>query len=212
MDSREIVLLIIIAAIGYLLGSLNFSVIIGKTLYKTDVREHGSGNAGLTNSLRTLGKKAAIFTLLGDLVKGVLACLVGMFLLYGEYSRLGLIMGGAFAIIGHNWPIYFKFKGGKGVLTSLAVMLMVAPIPALLALAVFAVVLLLSRYVSLSSIAAVIFLPFFSFFLGNKYGPGLGYNTYFAIFLAILIIIRHRSNIVRIFKGTENKFSFSKNK
>ncbi|MDP4182682.1 MAG: glycerol-3-phosphate acyltransferase, partial [Bacillota bacterium] len=107
----DLLKIILTCVIGYLLGSLNSSLIIGK-IYGVDVRKHGSGNAGATNTLRTLGKKAALFVTLGDVFKGIIACLLGYFLLGND----GLMSAGIGAIIGHNWPLYFKFKGGKGVL------------------------------------------------------------------------------------------------
>lgn len=206
MDLNDIVLILSII-IGYLLGSINFAVIIGTIFYKTDVRQHGSGNAGASNTLRTLGKKAAIFTTIGDLAKGIIACLIGMLIFKGNYPNLGLILAGSAAILGHNWPIFFQFKGGKGVLTSLGVMLMVAPIPSLICLGFFIIIVLATRFISLGSIVAAAILPFLVFFLGDMLGSesGLNATTYFSIFIAILLIYRHKANILRLIKGTESK-------
>ena len=132
------------AAAGYLLGSLNTSLIVGR-FYKVDVRKHGSGNAGMTNTLRTLGKKAALFVILGDIAKGVLAWLAGYFI-YG--GQLGGMLGGTACITGHIWPVFFGFRGGKGVLTAFAVLLMLDWQIALGLLLVFIVILLATRYVS----------------------------------------------------------------
>lgn len=189
------------AVIGYLLGSANSSIIVGK-FYGVDVRQHGSGNAGATNTLRTLGKSAAAFVSIGDLLKGIIACLVGQ-LIAGD---VGLMFGGFASIVGHNWPIYFNFKGGKGILTSFAVVLMMDYKLGLILLGVFAVIVLITKYVSLSSMAAAVLFPIFAAFEGK--------GTSFIIFaslLAILAVYRHRANIQRLMNGTESKFGKKKN-
>lgn len=146
--------IILSGIIGYLLGSINTAIIVGKLFYKTDVREHGSGNAGTTNTLRILGKGAAIAVLIGDFLKGVIACLIGRYLAGEIISEVfaGEYLGGLFAVLGHNWPVYFGFKGGKGVLTSFAVVLMFSPKSALVCLSAFIIIVALTRYVSLGSI------------------------------------------------------------
>lgn len=206
-------LLILSAIIGYLLGSINTSVILSKVVYKTDIREKGSGNAGTTNALRSFGKKAAVFTLLGDFIKGILAVLIGWLLVKGEYHELAGVLAGGCAILGHNWPVYFGFKGGKGVLTTLAVMLLLAPIPALIALLVFVVTVLITRYVSLGSMLAALVLPFLVFFRGNYISQpgGLSALFWFSVFVAVLIIARHHANIGRLVRGEESKL-FGKKK
>jgi len=152
----------IILIAGYLIGSVNAAVIISKTFYKSDIRTHGSGNAGTTNMLRTFGKKAAAGTFLIDLLKGVFAALLGMLImkLLSFDSTTGAVCGAIGAILGHNWPIYFSFKGGKGVLTSFAVLLVIMPIPSLICLGVFIVVVLITRYVSLGSMLGAFALLF----------------------------------------------------
>lgn len=205
-----------ILIIGYLLGSINAAVIISKTFYKSDVRTHGSGNAGTTNMLRTFGKKAAAGTFLVDLLKGVVAALLGMLVMKisGFDTTTGAVCGAIGAILGHNWPIYFGFKGGKGVLTSFAVLLVIMPIPALICLGIFIVVVLISRYVSLGSMIGAAALPFLVYFLGNKLFIESGFNMYFilAVFVAILLIVRHHANIGRLIKGTESKLFSGKKK
>ena len=197
--------LILAAVIGYLLGSLNSSLIVGK-FYGVDVRRHGSGNAGMTNTMRTLGKKAALFVLLGDAVKGVLAFLAGYYICGGNPDgQLGGMLAGTAAILGHVWPVFFGFKGGKGVLTTLAVVLMIDWPIALGLLGVFIIILLLTRYVSLGSVVAVFLFPI----AAGVFGRSLE-TIVFAAIIAVLIIIRHRTNIQRLLKGTESKFSFSK--
>jgi glycerol-3-phosphate acyltransferase PlsY len=197
----RILLIILCAAIGYLLGSANSSLIIGR-FYGVDIRKHGSGNAGATNTLRTLGKFPALLVLSGDAFKGVAACLAG-FLIEGD---TGLMAGGLASVLGHNWPLYFGFKGGKGVLTSAAVLLMMDWRIGLFLLGVFAVVVGITRYVSLGSIITAAAFPVLSLVLNKSTEFVL-----FAFFLAILVIIRHRANIKRLIEGTESKLRNKKN-
>lgn len=213
MDVLYIVLAIII---GYLIGSINGAVIISRVFYRSDIRNFGSGNAGATNMLRTFGKRAAFFTFLIDLCKGIVAALLfGFIFKYLSHSLsfdLGAALGGGFAILGHNWPVYFKFKGGKGVLTSFAVMLVLCPVPTLCCLGVFLIVVLISRIVSLSSILAAVALPFAVYFLGNILGHSGGFSVIFfmSVPVSLLLIIRHHANIGRIIKGTESKIGHKK--
>jgi glycerol-3-phosphate acyltransferase PlsY len=195
---------------GYLLGSLNTAVIVGK-IYGKDISSLGSKSAGLTNTLRVLGKTAAAFVLVGDILKGVVACLIGLRL--GVYVQSGgasecvsLLAAGAGAVIGHNWPVYFGFKGGKGALTAAAVMFMFNWAMALISLGVFVAIIALSRYVSLGTICASVF------FVALSFVPAFGNTIYFNIFacvMAAIIIFKHRTNIQRLLSGTENRLSFS---
>lgn len=200
-----IFMLILSALIGYLLGSVNSSLVIGKLFYKKDVRKFGSGNAGATNTLRILGKSAALSVVTGDILKGILACLIGLYLV-GETSPgvyVGEYIAGLFAVIGHNWPVYFGFKGGKGVLTSLSVALMFSPLAALVCLVAFIVILALTRFVSLGSVVcAVIFAPAAYLFGGSIYTVLAG------AILALFIVFRHLPNIKRLISGNETKISF----
>jgi acyl phosphate:glycerol-3-phosphate acyltransferase len=196
-------------ALGYLLGSLNASVIVGK-IYGKDIRSHGSRSAGLTNTLRALGKSAAVFVLAGDILKGVVACLIGLRL--GVYVHSGaatdcvsLLAAGAGAVIGHNWPVYFGFRGGKGVLTGVAVLFMFDWAMALICLGVFVVIVALTRYVSLGNICAT------AFFAAISFMPVFGHTHYFhafALLMALIIIFKHRENMQRLLSGTENKLAF----
>lgn len=201
----------IVAALvaGYLLGSINTSVIVGK-IYGKDIRSHGSKSAGLTNTLRVLGKSAAAFVLVGDVLKGIVACLIGLRL--GVYVQSGeardcvsLLAAGGGAVIGHNWPVYFGFKGGKGMLTAAAVMFMINWPMALISLGVFVTVIALSRFVSLGTISAAVF------FVALSFVPAFGTTLYFSLFafvMALIIIAKHRQNIERLLAGTENKLKF----
>ena len=198
--------------LGYLLGSLNTSVIIGK-IYGKEIKNYGSKSAGLTNALRVLGKSAAAFVLAGDVFKGIIACYIGLSLGVYVYSGGGLVIesvsflaAGAGAVIGHNWPVYFRFKGGKGVLTAVSVLFMVNWVMALLCLGFFVIMVALTRYVSLGNICAAILFLIISFI------PVFGHHTlYFYIFaclMVVMIIFKHRENIQRLLSGTENKLKF----
>lgn len=188
-------LAVLSAIIGYLLGSINSSILVGKT-YGIDIRQHGSGNAGATNALRTLGKKAALFVLIGDILKGVIAFLIG----YAIYGATGAMIAGTAAILGHNWPVFFKFRGGKGALTSITIVMLMDPLIGLIVIGVFAFVLLITRYVSLASILGALAFPIFSivFARGTVF-------ILFAFLIGTLVVFRHRANIQRIFNGTESK-------
>lgn len=205
------VIIIFSSVIGYLLGSVNTSIIVGKLLYKVDVREHGSGNAGATNALRTLGKGAAAAVVIGDFIKGILACLIGRWV-FGEINPgdgifIGEYMAGFFAVVGHNWPVYFGFKGGKGVMTSFAVAMMFSPLAALICLAGFIIIVAITKYVSLGSMVSAALFPIAILILNE---PLLKILTGAA--LAALIIWRHKANIERLVAGNEKKLSFKTNK
>ncbi|WP_242218259.1 glycerol-3-phosphate 1-O-acyltransferase PlsY [Bacillus cereus group sp. BfR-BA-01380] len=196
-------------ALGYLLGSLNTAVIVGE-IYGKDIRSHGSKSAGLTNTLRVLGNSAAVFVLAGDILKGIIACFIGLFLSVYFYSGeakdcVSLLAAGAGAVIGHNWPIYFGFKGGKGALTAVAVLFMIDWVMALLCLGFFVIIVALTRYVSLGTICATMLVAAISFI------PVFENTLYFYIFaclMAFMVIFRHMENIQRLLSGTENKLIF----
>lgn len=204
----DIVKLIAALALGYFLGSLNTAVIVGK-IYGKDIRKHGSKSAGLTNTLRVLGKSAAVFVLAGDILKGIIACLIGLslgvYFYSGEASEcVSLLLAGAGAVIGHNWPIYFGFKGGKGALTAVAVLFMVDWLTALICLGFFVIIVALTRYVSLGTVCATTLFAIISFV------PVFENTLYFYLFaclMAVVVIFRHRENIRRLLSGTENKLS-----
>ncbi len=207
------VLLSLAAAVGYLLGSINAAVIVSRLYNKSDVRNYGSGNAGATNMLRTFGKKSAIITSVIDVMKGIVACVAGGLIAHFLCANFGWDDGscvaGFFAVIGHNWPVYFGFRGGKGVLTAFAVMLMISPLAALCCLAVFVIIVASTRYVSLGSIIAAACLPGFIALFLFVFGKNIICLPFFtAIALGFLVIIRHHSNISRLIKGTESKLSF----
>ena len=203
--------IILVLIIGYLLGSLNTSILVGK-LYGTDIRKHGSGNAGMTNTLRTLGKVAALLVIIGDMLKGILAFIIGNLIINSippeisiDVIGIGGMAGGIAAIAGHNWPLYFGFKGGKGILTSFSVILMMDWKLGLILLGIFLIIVVLTRFVSLGSIIASIAFPITAFIKGN----GIVF-TVFAAILAVLATIMHRSNIKRLLSGTERKLGSKK--
>ena len=204
------VLWIIMGIIAYVIGSINFSVILSKKMAGFDLRDKGSGNAGTTNVLRTVGKKAAIITLICDILKGVVAILIAMLvgkIVQGSNASLLVQCAGVAVILGHTFPIFFKFKGGKGVATSLGVLIMSNWQIGLICL-VFALILIaLTQMVSVGSIAAAILYPVLTLFIPQNYIIPGNYLIY-SVVLAVIIVFNHRENVKRLLKGTENKISF----
>lgn len=209
---------IIMAVIAYCIGSVNFSVILSKKMAGFDVREKGSGNAGTTNMLRSVGKKAAAITLLCDILKGVVAIIISIIIgnmVEGANKELLLQIAGIGVVIGHTFPIFFGFKGGKGVATSLGILLISNWKIGLICLVFALVLMLLTRMVSLGSCAAAILFPVLTLFMNESYTvltEGKKGSTYFiySIILAVIVLYNHRSNIKRLLNGTENKLSFKK--
>jgi|LSQX01.1.fsa_nt_gb glycerol-3-phosphate acyltransferase PlsY len=201
--------------IGYLLGSINSSILVAKLHSGIDIRKHGSGNAGATNTLRTLGKGAAFKVLLGDFMKGILAVTIGILLssdivdIQVGYSVIALSynivpMAAGFAcVLGHNYPLYFSFKGGKGILTSAAVILMIDWRAFFVVLLLSILVITITKYVSLGSIVGALVFPTYILLFYNR----TDYYFLFACLLSVLAIIRHIPNIKRLIKGTETKIS-----
>ncbi len=205
---------IVIGIIAYLIGSISFSVIISKKMAGFDVREKGSKNAGSTNVLRTVGKKAAVITLLCDVLKGVVAVLIAY--IVGKFvdnvDRAILVQVAALCVvIGHTFPIFFKFKGGKGVATSLGIVLLLNWQIGLICLVFALVLMILTRMVSLGSISAAILFPVLTIFITENYLVEGNYII-FGILLAAFVVYNHRANVKRILTGTENKLSFNKEK
>ncbi len=205
---------IIVAVIAYLLGSISFSVIISKKMAGFDVREKGSGNAGTTNVLRSVGKKAAVITLIFDVLKGVLAVLVayiaGNIVKEGVDKALLIQIAGLLVIVGHTFPIFFGFKGGKGIATALGVLLITNWNIGLICL-VFALVLMaLTKMVSLGSISAAILFPVLILFMPHTAYLVDGNYIIYSILIAVLVVFNHRANVKRLLNGTENKLDFKK--
>ena len=203
---------IIVAIIAYCLGSISFSVIISKKMAGFDVREKGSKNAGSTNVLRTVGKKAAILTLICDILKGVVAILIAVLLgnlVEGTDKALLVQIAGLMAVIGHTFPVFFKFKGGKGVATALGVLFIVNWQIALICLVFALLLMVITRMVSVGSLAAAILFPVLTIFIKDNYIVEGSYLV-FGILMAGLVLFNHRTNIKRLATGTENKLSFKK--
>ncbi len=196
------IVLVLSLVIGYLLGSLSFAVIIGKLFYKKDVREVGSKSAGATNVLRTLGKKAAAMVTVGDMLKGIIAYLIALPIgsLYG-IGELSAILAGSGAVFGHIFPVYFKFKGGKGVLSSLALSFMIDWRAAIITLLVAILIMAFTKYVSLGSMLGCVFNSIIICF----FAPFDYLKIITIVFFTMVVIIKHKTNIIRLIKGEERK-------
>ena len=217
---KYLLAVLIASALGYFLGSLNFSIIIVKIMTGKDIREMGSNNAGLTNTYRCVGKTCALLTLVGDVLKGVLAVTLAMMFcsmlsagIKGDTQYIGYIAGIG-AVMGHIFPIYYGFRGGKGVLAGASSFIMINPKVFIAILAIFIVILLISKYVSLASIFSAIYCPVAVFAMsyivdGCPVGASILYTVLSAV-MACTIIWRHKPNIDRLIAGTENKFVFKK--
>lgn len=181
--------------LSYLIGSISFALVVGKLFYKTDVRNYGSGNLGATNVFRVLGKRAGIIVAIADILKGTVACLLPQIL----NSSVNPIFCGLLALLGHIFPVFAGFKGGKAVATATGVLLFLTPFGTTTGFFVFILTLILSKYVSLSSMLAGIAIFIYSVIFEDKVIIAL------TLFISVLVIILHRQNIKRIINGTENK-------
>ena len=207
------IIYIIIAIIAYLIGSVNFSILISKKMAGFDVREKGSNNAGATNVLRTVGKKAAAITLICDILKGVITVVLalGVGAISNVNTALLCQIAAIEVAIGHTYPIFFGFKGGKGVATSLGIILIVNWKIGLICLIFALAIMAITRMVSLGSVSAAILFAILTIFIKDSYIVEGSYVV-FGILLAGLVLFNHRKNISRIAKGEENKLSFKKDK
>jgi glycerol-3-phosphate acyltransferase PlsY len=186
-----------LVCIAYLVGSIPFGLLVSRALARVDIRRHGSGNIGTANVLRIVGKRAAALTLLGDLLKGFLPVVAARSLGVSELWVAGV---GLAAVLGHNWPVYLRFAGGKGVATSFGALLAMTPLPALLGLLTWTAVVLVFRYTSLAALIASVCVPPVILFLTGA-GPYLA----FSLLTALLIFVRHRDNVKRLWAGTEHR-------
>ena len=213
--ATQIAFVVLAITVSYLLGSINSAIIVSKLLYKDDIRKYGSGNAGMTNMLRTYGKGAAGLTLLGDVLKTAIAIVFTAFLFGFRYNHgISLnegycYMAGLFAVLGHVFPIYYGFRGGKGVLVTAAMALILTPIPFLILITLFIVIVAISKYVSLGSVTVAILFPvvvnsYVKLMFGTT--PHLILNLCLII-LAVFIVWCHRENLKRISNRTERKIS-----
>jgi glycerol-3-phosphate acyltransferase PlsY len=194
---------------SYLLGSIPSAVWLGKYLHGIDVREHGSKNAGATNCFRVLGKRTGTLVLAMDISKGVLSMLLSIYLLKETGSMLLLMLAAGICVLGHVFPVFAGFRGGKGVATSLGVFLGLNPLTAVTCILVFLVVFLLTRYVSLASITAAFLLPFISYLVFHQEEPE---RLWFNMILSGIVILAHRKNIKRLWKGEEQRMNLNASK
>lgn len=199
----EYILFIIIA---YLLGSIPSALIIGKMKYGIDIREHGSGNLGATNTFRVLGKKAGIIVTLADIFKGTLATLIPLFAAYFIDIEVSRLFIGLFAVLGHTFPLFAGFKGGKAVATSAGIILGVAPLLFLTLFISFLLLIMITKYVSLASMLSAIIASVISYYSDDL--------LLFIVILSLTLFVwyRHLDNIKRIFNGTEPKVYLFKTK
>ena len=203
---------IVVAIIAYLIGSISFAVIFGKKFGGIDVRTKGSGNAGSTNVLRTVGKKAALCSVVCDILKGVVAVLIAVIVSKIFKSTDGALLvqiAALCVVIGHTFPIFYGFKGGKGVATSLGVLLIINWEVGLVCFVFAIAIMAVTRMVSLGSISAAVLFAVLCLFKLGKFIVEGNYLI-FGLLLAAFVIFNHRTNIVRIKNGTENKLSFKK--
>ncbi len=205
-----ILCIVLAAAIGYLLGSCSFAIIITRLLFHADIRKSGSGNAGMTNVLRTYGKGAAALTLLGDIGKGIAAVCLGRllfgFLIPSVNPVFGAYIAGIAAVLGHIYPLYFGFKGGKAVSVSGGVALAINPMLFPPLVAVFLIAFLCTKMVSVGSIAAAIAYPIVTCIYFCIQGHDAFFATLCSAVIAAIVVWMHRTNISRIKNGTEYKF------
>ena len=196
---------VIIAVISYLLGNISSGILISKLFGAGDIRNQGSGNAGTTNVLRTLGWLPSVLTLAGDCLKGYIACVIGKY----TGGVVGMLLAGLCVTLGHDFPVFLGFKGGKGIATSLGMILVISPALALSLLAAELVIVAITRYMSLASISVTVVYPVLTaiIFYGDKY---YGWYIFFAIVCGLLSLYCHRGNLMRLIRGEENRLDFKK--
>ena len=209
---------IITALAAYALGSLNWAIIISRLKYHDDIRNYGSGNAGMTNMLRTYGKTDAILTFAGDMLKTMVSIVIGM-LLVGSVGA-GNYVAGFFAILGHVYPVYYRFKGGKGVVAAATTILMLDPRIFLILITIFLIIVAISRYISLGSVVCAMLYPLLVYVvnktawlgMNGAVGEFLYVSVIFSFVIGLFVIILHRKNIERLMTGKESKISLKSKK
>lgn len=200
---REILLSLAVSVIAYLLGCFSTGITLSRAM-GVDIRTKGSKNTGASNVLRVLGLKSGVVTFLGDFFKAALACLIGGWLLPGTVfgiERFGVMLAGLFAVIGHNWPVFYGFKGGKGVACSAAVVFLVQPLWGILAILIAVAVIAATRFISLGSM--LLLGSYMVFMCIDHWGEW--FTCLFTAVLFVMCVWRHRTNIQRLLSGTENK-------
>jgi glycerol-3-phosphate acyltransferase PlsY len=207
----ELILIFALSILSYLLGSMPTALWVGKAFYGLDIRFHGSGNSGATNTFRVLGKKAGTIVLLLDVVKGLTAASLVRYLPFVEMGTIRFVnlqlLFGLLAVLGHVFPIYAKFKGGKGIATLLGMVIAIHYLSALVCMLLFLIILFSTRYVSLSSILSAVAFPIIAVIIYNNQEPLF---VAFGIAAALMVVLTHQKNIVRLVAGNENKANLLK--
>ncbi len=201
----SMLLVLLYVMVPYLLGSVNTAILVSRHFYHDDIRNYGSGNAGFTNVMRTYGKKAAIITFAGDILKTLIAILIG----WSVFGYLTAYIAGFACFLGHIFPVFYNFKGGKGVLCMGTIMLMLDWRIFLMLLVVFVGIVLATRYISAGSVICAMMFPLVLNRLNNT---GIYMIEFVAIAIAVIVVLKHLGNLKRIFNGTESKFAFKKSK
>lgn len=201
----SLLLMLVYIFIPYLLGSVNTAIIVSGRMYNDDVRTHGSGNAGFTNMMRNYGKKAAIITFAGDILKTMLAVMIG----WCVFGYLTAYIAGLACLVGHVFPVFYHFRGGKGVLCLTSIVFMLDWRIFLILLAIFVILVAGTKYISAGSVICAMLYPLI---LNRMNDTGLRLIEFVALAIMLIIVIKHKENIKRIFKGTESKFEFKKSK
>ncbi len=199
----KLALIFLYVFVPYLLGSINTAMVVSKVMYHDDIRKYGSGNAGFTNVMRTYGKKAAFITFAGDILKTVAAILIG----WCTLGYLTAYIAGFACFLGHIFPVYYRFRGGKGILCLTAVLLMLDWRIFLILLVIFAILVLSTKYISLGSVICSMLFPLL---LNRMNNTPIHMIELIALAMAVVVVIKHWSNLQRLFSGTESKFSFKK--
>ncbi len=201
-----LLLYVLIIVLAYLIGCVSSAYIISKALFGIDIRTQGSKNAGTTNALRTFGFKAGLVTFLGDYFKGTIAVLLAIFIAYKGHldADLAKYIAALAVVAGHNWPVFLKFKGGKGVATTYGAMLAIAPLPTLASMLFFIIIVLVTKYVSVASICGVCLFPVLMYMRSDYVG------VWVCILLSISVIYKHKENIKRLLKGQERRLELKK--
>lgn len=201
----SMLLVLLYVLVPYLLGSINTAILVSKHFYHDDIRNYGSHNAGFTNVMRTYGKKAAIITFVGDIVKTMAAILIG----WCVFGYLTAYIAGFACFLGHIFPVFYRFKGGKGILCLTAILLMLDWRIFVTLLVVFVGIVLATKYISAGSVICSMMFPLL---LNRLNDTGIYMIEFVAIAIAVIVVIKHRENLKRIFNGTESKFAFKKSK
>lgn len=201
----SMLLVLLYVLVPYFLGSINTAILVSRHFYHDDIRNYGSGNAGFTNVMRTYGKKAAIITFAGDILKTLIAILIG----WSVFGYLTAYIAGFACFLGHIFPVFYNFKGGKGVLCMGTIMLMLDWRIFLMLLAVFVGIVLATRYISAGSVICAMMFPLV---LNRINNTGIYMIEFVAIAIAVIVVLKHWGNLKRIFNGTESKFAFKKSK